>query len=242
MKIALCAAFILVFTVSYSLEPADSSKTKLKATAVVSLNSNGIAAVPAFSLDDPAIIAAITLSKNRFSYEPTLAYGFNLGPWVIDNWLRYKIIARPTFEFRAGMDVSSFFSDYKLPDETIRQSQRYFTFEIAGVYKITPEGSLSLMYWSDNGRDKGSIKGHFIDLIGERSAINITQHVLLAVNIQLFYINYTGQNDGLFISPKISTSVKNIPFSVFLQITQPFFSNISPSPGFKWNLGLSYTL
>jgi hypothetical protein len=241
MRLSYCLILFFIFSVSYSNEKADSSRTKLRAEATVSLNSNGIASIPAFSLDAPAIIASISLAKGRFSYDPTLAYGLDLRPWYIDNWLHYKLIVIPSFELRTGFNISSFFSKYMLPDEEIHQSQRYYAISFDATFKITPESYLSLTYWNDRGQDKGTLKGHFLDLTGERSGINIGRSVLLSVNVQLFYINYDGNNDGLFVSPKISSSVRNIPFSLFFQATQAIISNIEPFPGFRWNLGLGYT-
>jgi hypothetical protein len=242
MKISLYLVFFFIFTVSYSIEKADSSRTKLKANGTISLNSNGIASIPAFSLGKPAIIASITLVKNRFSYDPQLAYGLDFKAWFIDSWLHYKIVDRPHFEFRTGVNFSTFFSEYKGQDESIRQAQRYFAIELTGVYKISPNSSLLFAYWNDRGQEKGTLKGHFFNLVGERSEISIGKIVLLSTTFQLFYINYDGNNDGLFIAPKISFSVRNVPFSIFLQATQALESNISPFPGFRWNLGVSYTL
>jgi hypothetical protein len=232
-----------IFTLSFSQEKAENSKTKLKASATVSLNSNGIASIPAFSLDKPAIIASVTLAKNRFSYDPNLAYGLNLKPWCIDNWLHYKIIVRPSFELRAGFNISSFFSEYKFQDEeSVLKGERYFAFALTGLYKITPRMSLTIDYWNDRGQEKESLKGHYLSLAGERSEIGIGHKVLLSVALQLFYINYDGNNDGLFISPKISSSLREIPFAIYFQAIQALSSNISPFPGFRWNIGLSYTL
>jgi hypothetical protein len=242
MRLSFCFVFVFIFTASYSLEKADSSQAKLKASATFSLNSNGISSVPAFSLGDPAAMVAVVLAKKRFSYEPTLAYGLDGRPWFIDNWFRYKLVNRRAFELRIGMNVSSYFSEYKLPDETILQGQRYFAYEIAGVYKFSPNTSLSLSYWNDNGQEKGTLKGHFVDLIGERNNIPIGKHVLLGVNLQLFYINYDGNNDGLFVSPRVSSTVRNVPVSVYFQAIQALVSNISPFPEFQWNIGMAYTL
>ena len=242
MKILFSLVLFSICTVSYSQQPDTLSKRKLVATATVSLNSNGIATIPAFSLDKPAVMASLALVKNRFSYEPLLAYGTNLKPWFIDNWLHYKLIDRPFFEFRTGFNISSFFSEYKLPDETILQGQRYFAFEFTALYKFSPNTTLAFSYWNDRGQEPGTIKGHFLNLVGERSEINIGENILFAATIQLFYINYDGNNDGLFVSPKISSSVRNVPFSLFFQATQALQTNISPFPGFRWNLGLSYTL
>jgi hypothetical protein len=96
------------------------------------------------------------------------------------------------------------------------------------------------MYWNDNGQDPGSIKGNFYNSVYERTDIAIGESILLSVSLQFFYIGYTGNNDGLFISPRIASSVDNIPLSLYFQATQALSSNIEPYPGFKWNVGLAY--
>jgi hypothetical protein len=242
MRFSFCLIFVFFFTVSYSIDKADSLKSKLYTSCTVSLNINGIASIPAFSLDKPAIIASVTLVKGRFSYDPTLAYGLDLKPWFIDNWLHYKLIKKSTFELRAGFNISSFFSNYKLPDETILQGERYFAFAMAGTFFVSSNTTLTIDYWNDRGQERGTIKGHFVSLTGERSEIMLGEKVSITANIMLFYINYDGKNDGFFISPKISSYVRNIPFSIFFQASQAIQSNIEPFPGVRWNLGLAYAL
>src|SRR5665811_1454687 len=163
MRLSFCLVCFFIFTSSYSYEHADSSKTKLEAGAIVSLNSNGMASIPAFSLGKPAIIASISLAKNRFSYTPTLAYGFDLRPWFIDNWLNYKIIRKPVFELTAGFNISTFGSKYSLPDGSILEAQRYFAYAMTGVYKFSEKNSLTIAYWNDNGLEKGTLSGHFFN-------------------------------------------------------------------------------
>ena len=242
MKCLFCLLFLFIFTLSYSKERADSTESKLKTAASFSLNSNGIAPVPAFSLDEPAVMAAISLSMGRFSYEPMLAYGLDLKPWIIDNWIRYKIVNRPEFEIRTGVDVSMFFNEYELSEEeTILKGQLYIAWELAAVYKFSPLSNITMAYWNDRGQDEGTIKGHFISLSGERSGISVGRNLLFAGYLQLFYINYTGNSDGFFVSPKLSTSVRKIPLTLFFQAIQAIDSNIEPFPGFNWNLGLTFT-
>lgn len=242
MRLSYCLLFSFIFTSSYSQENADSLKRELKTSAVISINSNGIATIPAFSLDKPALMASLVLAKNRFSYEPLLAYGLDLRPWFIDNWLHYIIIRKPVFELRTGFNISSFFSDFETGEESIHQSQRYFAFEATATYKLPQKSYLSLSYWNDRGQENGTLKGHFISLIGERTEIPVGERVLLSAMVQVFYINYDGNNDGLFVSPKISSALRNVPFSIFLQATQALQSNIEPFPEFRWNIGMSYTL
>lgn len=242
MKQLLCFLFLFIFTVSWSQEQPESTRSKLEANGTISINSNGIAYIPAFSLDKPAIIATFSLAKNRFSYDPILSYGLDLRPWIIDNWLHYKLIDKPAFELKAGAVLSAFFSEYEAPTETIWQAQRYFAVEFTGLYKISPSSSMSLTYLHDRGQEPGTLIGHYLNLGVEKSEIAIGKSGLLSTALQLFYLNYSGNNDGIFISPKISFSVRNIPSAIYFQIIQALESNITPFPGFKWNVGLSYTL
>lgn len=241
----LLASLILfsVFTISWSQESADSTRSKkLKAEATVSINSNGIAYIPAFSLDKPALIGSFSLIKGRFSYDPQLCYSLELRPWIIDNWFHYKIIDRPVFEFRAGAVISSFFSEIETDDEVIHQAQKYLAVEFTGKYKFNPTTSLSLTYLLDRGQDPGTVTGHFFNLQADKSDIRLGKRGLLSGALQVFYINYTGNEDGLFAAGNISFSLRNIPFAVFGQAIQAISSNIDPFPKFKWNVGLSYTL
>jgi len=247
MRNFLIIIFSIIATFAISKEKPDSIKVKsdstkfpLKISGEVSLNSNGIAPIPAFALGKPTIMANITLRKNRFSYNPQLSYGLDFKPWIIDNWFRYQIIDEPKFELRTSVNISMFFSEYQTPDESVWRGQRYAALELAGIYKPSKNSSISLMVWYDKGFDTGTITGYFINLVGDVIDIGIGKHVLMAVNLQTFYINYTDENDGLFISPKISFSVRNIPAFIFGQAIQPLISNISPYPDFQWNIGLGY--
>lgn len=241
MKLFVSAILLCFSSVSFSIENNDTLTSKLKAGCTISLNSNGIASIPSFSLDKPAIMASITLAKGRFSYDPTLAYGLDLRPWFIDNWLHYRLVVKPKFDLRTGFNISTFGSKYLLDEGSIHEAQRYFAFELSGTYKLTSKSILSLSYWNDRGQEPGTIKGHFFSIVGERSDIMLGEKVSLAANVMIFYINYTGNEDGLFISPKISSYVKDLPFSLYFQGTQAIQSNIDPFPRFRWNVGLSYT-
>jgi hypothetical protein len=244
MKKFLIALTILsLFVGGWSQERADSIPSKkLQAEATFSLNSNGIAYVPAFSLDKPAIIGSFSLVKNRFSYDPALYFSLDLRPWIIDNWFHYKIVNRPVFELKAGAVISAFFSELEVADEVIHQTQKYLAAEIVGKYKFSPLSSLSFTYLFDRGQDPGTLKGHFFNLQADRSGMPLGKRVLLSASLQVFYLEYTGNNDGLFTAGYVSASLRNVPLHLFFQAIQALDSNISPFPGFKWNLGLSYSL
>lgn len=249
MKTLFCALLFLISVTAFPNNPQDSVKKKLEGNLSFSLNSNGISSIPSFSLDKPAAISTVSLSKGRFLYEPQLAYGLNFKPWYIDNWFHYKIINRPSVEVRTGMNLSTFFwpdTIYQFANATesekILKAQKYFDLELAITYRFNPKTSLTALYWNDRGLDKGTIQGHFCDFIADKSDIKAGKKLLLAVNVQLFYIEYRGKSDGMFISPRLASSVKNIPLTLFIQATQAIVTNIKPFPEFKWNLGLSYSL
>ena len=234
---------LFVFTVSWSQESADSTKSKkLSAAARLSLNYNGIAYIPAFSLDKPAIIGAFSLAKGRFSYDPQLSYGLDFKPWIIDNWFHYKIVDRTSFEFKAGAVFSAFFSEIETEGESILQAQKYLAVEFVSTYRFTSNSSLAFTYLLDRGQDPGTLSGHFFNLQAERSDFNLGKKGLLSTSLQLFYIDYTGDEDGLFAAANISASIRDIPFSIFFQAIQALASNINPFPEFKWNVGLAYSI
>jgi hypothetical protein len=218
-------------------EPNHEVRTKKNASLTVSLNSNGISSIPAFSLGAPAIVGTAGLSLGRLSYDPVLAYGIDMKPWYIDSWIHYLVIDRTSFRLRTGFNFSNFFSELKLPDKTILQGERFWALELAGIYNINEKTSITLMYWNDRGQDPGTISGHFLALAGDMWDIKISKQARLGLNIMAFYIGYTGKNDGFFVSPKISLSAGKSPISIFLQANQPISSNIEPSPLFEWNAG-----
>lgn len=240
------ALLILLLAAPAALKAADkpdSLKSKLTAGATFSLNSNGIASIPAFSLDAPALIFSPFVAKGRFSYEPALAYGLDLKPWFIDNWFNYKLINRPKFELKASWNLSSFFTKFEPIDTThVLKTERYFAYALTGTIRFSPSLSLQLAYWNDRGQEKESLKGHFLNAVLEKSQIPVGNHVLLTAALQTFYIDYTGNSDGFFITPRLSASVRNIPVSLFFMATQAIQSNIDPFPKFRWNVGIGYSL
>lgn len=241
-KIVLLLILAAINRFSFSQDASSNDDSKLKAACTFSFNTNGISSIPSFSLGAPAVIANPSFNYGRFNYEPVLAYDLDIQPWFIDNWFRYRIIDRPKFEFRTGLNFSMFFTDLRLPDSTVLQGQRYWAAEFTSVYKPTESSFISAAYWNDRGQDRGTIKGHFLSLMAEKSAIPVGKSVLLAANLHFFYINYDGNNDGLFLSPKLTCSLKRAPASLFFHGIQALSSNISPYPGFSWNLGLAYTI
>lgn len=241
MKGLLIFIFLTSAIASFSKEESDSTRNPLLFSGSISFNSNGMAPIPSFALGKPALTANLSIAKGRFSYNPQLSYDLHLKPWIIDNWFHYKIIDKSRFALRTGVNVGAFFSDIEVTGQTIRQVQRYFAIELAGTYKITEKSSLGLMFWYDKGADPGTIEGYFINLVYDRPEIPIGKHIYMGINIQTFIVDYTSNNDGFFISPRASFETKYVPVFLFYQGIHPLISNISPDPGFQWNVGIGYS-
>ncbi|MDZ7607257.1 MAG: hypothetical protein U5K79_17120 [Cyclobacteriaceae bacterium] len=118
-------------------------------------------------------------------------------------------------------------SEFKNADTTGRSwyGQRYLTPELAATFKFPKNRSLAAMLWYDIGIEPNTISGYFYNLQYDRYGIPAGRHVTLGLNVMLFYTDYTGNNDGFFISPKISATSTKLPITLFFQGIQPFTSN-----------------
>ncbi|NQU54534.1 MAG: hypothetical protein HQ522_18585 [Bacteroidetes bacterium] len=241
MRSIISIIFLLIAFLGIANEKAALEKQSVKISGSLSINTNGIAPIPSFSFGKPIISTNLSISRNRFSYDPFFAYSFDLKPWIIDNWFHYKLVVKPKFEMRTGVNVSMFFSEYKMPEVDLWQGQRYTTLELAETYKFSETSSLSLLTWYDRGLEDGTISGYFINLVADKSDISIGSHFLMDINLQAFFIDYTDKNDGLFLAPTITCSSTDIPAFVFFQGIQQLVTNMLPAPDFSWNLGVGFS-
>jgi len=241
MRTIIFVAFFMVALSAICRERSDTTQNPVDVSGLLSLNLNGIAPVPAFALGKPALIASVSVQKGCFSYDPQIAYGLNFKPWIIDNWFHFKLLNTSRFEIRTGLDLSMFFSDFESPEGIRLQGQRYIALELSGKYKLNPKSSFELMFWSDNGIENGTISGYFLDLVYDISDITMGKHLSLAINVQAFGIDYTDNNDGIFLSPKLTFSTPLLPLILFGQGIVPIASNMEPHPEFQGNLGIGYT-
>ena len=240
MKVFLVFIFSTISIIGFTKEKSDSTRYPLQVSGAASLNSNGIAPVPSFALGKPAITLNLTLKKRWFSYDPQFSYGLDFRPWIMDNWFHFRIIDKTKFELRTGFNISTFFSEYQTPAQFVWHGQKYGTLELAGIYKFSPTSSIGLMGWYDKGFDTGTVTGYFIDVAYDKTDVPIGKHLLFAVNVQLFYIDYTGNSDGFFVSPKLALTARKLPLSIFFQGIQALSTNITPFPEFQWNIGVGY--
>src|SRR5262245_13872079 len=97
-----------------SLQQSNSKKAIL--SGAIAVTNNGISLIPTFSLDKPAAIFDLYVSKSRFSFDPEFTFSLHDGkPWYFLFWFRYKIANTGRFRFTAGTHLGLNFKRSVLP-------------------------------------------------------------------------------------------------------------------------------
>lgn len=216
------------------------SSTAIVAAGKIQLANSGFAPVPAFSFDDPIATTLFTLQKKRFSYEPDFALGLNGNPWMINNWLRIKIIDKKIVTVKTGINASLFFeSELTDAGEDVLHAQRNVSFDVGVESKISDSWRINFTYLHNYGRDPGALSGNFLDIAGSFSPLTISKTIFLSFKQQLFYFGF-GDLKGLSTSTNIRVLHDRFPLALFIQGVLPLWANF-PGNDFKWNTGIEYS-
>lgn len=217
-----------------------------KFSGTISANTNGISPIPAFSLEKPAIVGSLSLRKKRFSYDPETAFSVKGVPWFLNSYFRYRLIEKPRFQFRTGVIWGI---GYSYPEvtlngvsRTIAIAERFFWLELVPKYVISEKLALSSIIFIGYNFEPGSVKRiDYISLIGNITKAGLGKKVYLNFFPQIFYLNLDGATDGFFIAGVLGIGLTKLPLVLSTQFNQTLTTSISPDPGFKWNVGLSYS-
>ncbi len=245
--------FTLLFMVlfSYGQEAIDEklqdgNDNDFKFSGTIGLNTNGISPVPAFSLGKPAIMGFFSLRKNRFSFDPEIAYATDGTPWFFSSCFRYLILDKK----KLGIKVAAVWNvSHSYPEviengilKTITKADRYLVFEFVPTYKLSEKFSIGSAVFVGRGFDKGSLKQmHFISLVGNITKVGLSKRLYCSIFPQVFYLNLDGDTDSFFVSGVFGIGHEKLPMFLSMQMNQPVATSVSPDPGFSWNMGLSYT-
>ncbi len=216
-----------------------------KFSGTIGLNTNGISPVPAFSLGKSAIMGFFSLRKNRFSFDPEIAYATDGTPWFFSSCFRYRILDKKKW----GIKVAAVWNvSHSYPEviensilKTITKAERYVVFEFIPTYKFSEKFSLVSAVFVGRGFDKGSLKQmHFISLVGNITKVGLSEKSFCSIFPQVFYLNLDGDTDSFFVSGVFGIGHEKLPLFLSTQMNRPVVTSISPNPGFSWNVGLSY--
>ncbi len=216
-----------------------------KFSGALSLNTNGISPVPAFSLGKPAIIGFFSLRKNRFSFDPEIAYSTDGTPWFFSSCFRYRIFGKGNFGIKMAANWSISHSYPEVIEngitQTITKGERYLVLEFVPTFKLSDKFSLGSAVFVGRGLDKGSVKQmHFISVVTNFTKLRLSEKLFYSLFPQIFYLNLDGDTDSFFVSGVAGIGHENVPLFLSTQMNKPMVTSISPNPGFSWNIGLSY--
>lgn len=221
------------------------SANQFRFSGTITANTNGISPIPAFSLDKPAVLAFLSLTKKRFSYDPQLAFSAKGVPWFINNCFRYKLIDSRRFSFRGGIIWGLGFTYPSVVQngstKTIAKAERFIWLETTPRYVISRRVAISATTYSGHGFNDGDVDFiNFISLVGNFTRLPLAGKVYFNVFPQVFYLNIDNESEGVFFSGVFALGVFDFPVTISTQMNETFDTNLSPDPGFKWNIGIHY--
>lgn len=190
----------------------------------LSYMTTGVAPVPYFAIEGDAFFGTLSIDYGKIGLFADMALKGNGNLWFTDTWIRYNIIKNEKSNLRIAGNWSLSGQDYADgSNNTVRESTRYLMLEIYGQ-RTFRDISLSGMYWNAQGIGDRTIDGHFLIFSAEKPFD--LGSMQLSVKPSVFFIEYTGNTDGLFLSGTASLSYEDIPLVLSFQIVPPVESNI----------------
>ncbi len=243
-SISLLSLLLVPFLV-FAQDAGDTLPIGLQFSGTIKVNTNGIATVPAFSLGKPAVIGILSFNKKRFGFDQYIAFSAEGEPWFLESYFNFKLVDSPKFDFNTS---AMWGIGYSHPEvmldgtlQTIMKAERYVFLIFSSTYKLSEKVSVSGATYHGYGFPELSIRwANFISLVGNIARLKMGKSMYASLFPQLLYINLDYQNDGFFVAGTFGVGHKKWPLFLSTQLSQVFAGNLSPSPGFKWSIGLSY--
>ena len=221
---------------------AQESKQTLGGT--ITATNNGISIIPSFSLDKPAINFNMSMSGERFSFDPLLQFGMNGKPWSFVFWGRYKMIKQERFTLTIGGHPAFLFLEEDLivgnvPDRQMI-ANRYLAGEINSNYMINKKLSMGLYYLSGSGiQTIAAKKIDFLALNTIISDIRLYQDFQIKINPQIYFLDVDGDS-GFYVNSSFTISKTDFPILLQGFFNQKLISTIQ-GENLLWNVSLLYT-
>jgi hypothetical protein len=235
-------ASFFVFTSLIAQEQAPAKPTG-QFGGVITATNNGVSIIPSFTLGRPALLFDLSLSGERFSFDPMLRFGMDGKPWSFVFWGRYKAIKDKPFTLTVGAHPAFIFAERIVKvngqEKSMFVSQRFLAMEVAPMYKFSKRLSMGLYYLRGHGFNPiPPDNSNFLALNTVVSNIPVGGDFNLRVNPQLFFLK-VDDNSGTYITSNFTVSKPGFPIGFQGLVNQKIKSTI-PGDDFIWNVGLLY--
>jgi hypothetical protein len=218
--------------------PENHRKDSLSFHGAIALSRIGAAPVPVPPIYHPCLSAGISVTYGRISYEPVINCQQNGRPWIIDNWLHYRLYGNKKWRLVTGINPFLYFPGNPGGKPPVHGNLN-LSAALSATCRFSGRWSMSLDYRYDWGFDGIVLTGHFI-CTSLSMLQDLPARLYLRWNLHAVCFDYPGQFHGLFGSTDIYLGSKKWKGSVFFQALQPLACREGPVP-FIWNAGVAYT-
>jgi hypothetical protein len=235
-------ASFFVFTSLIAQEQAPAKPTG-QFGGVITATNNGVSIIPSFTLGRPALLFDLSLSGERFSFDPMLRFGMDGKPWSFVFWGRFKAIKDKPFTLTVGAHPAFIFAERIVKvngrEEKMFVSQRFLAMEIAPMYKFSNRLSMGLYYLRGHGFNPiPPDNSNFIALNTVISGVPVGGGFNMRINPQLFYLK-VDDTSGTYFTSNFTVTKPGFPIGFQGLFNQKIKSTI-PGDDFIWNVGLLY--
>ncbi len=237
--------FLLFQGVIYTASAQVNDPDTINFSGSLSVTNKGISVIPVFTLGKPALINSFSLSKGRFSFDPTLRFNLEgFKPWAFIFWFRYKVVDSARFSFKIGVNPSFSFKDVDLSasnysDKSI-MLRRYLAGELSPNFMISKKISINPFYLVGHGIG-GNVNNYnnYVALRTSISNVGLGGDYSFSLSPQVYYLNLD-HKEGFYVASGISFKKANFPFSISAMFNRTIDAEID-SDDFIWNVTLSYS-
>lgn len=244
-RTTICVLIFTSFCFPHSLSAQEtvSAKPAGQFGGVITATNNGVSIIPSFTLGRPALLFDLSLSGERFSFDPMLRFGMDGKPWSFVFWGRYKAIKDKPFTLTVGAHPAFIFAERIVKvngrEETMFVSQRFLAMEVAPSYKISKRLSMGLYYLRGHGFNPiPPDNSNFIALNTIISGVPVGGGFNMRINPQLFYLK-VDDDSGTYATSNFTVSKPGFPIGFQGLVNQKIKSSI-PGDDLIWNVGLLY--
>jgi hypothetical protein len=210
---------------------------------VITATNNGVSIIPSFTLGRPALLFDLSLSGERFSFDPMLRFGMDGKPWSFVFWGRYKAIKDKPFTLTVGAHPAFIFAERIVKvngqEKTMFVSQRFLAMEVAPMYKFSNRLSMGLYYLRGHGFNPiPPDNSNFIALNTVISGVPVGGGFNMRINPQLFFLK-VDDTSGTYITSNFTVTKPGFPIGFQGLVNQKIKSTIA-GDDFIWNVGIMY--
>ena len=228
-------------------EKKDSLLVKSNFSGLVGLTTNGLSIIPTFALNAPAYNFLLSVSKNKFSFDPDIRMTLDGRKGSMVFWFRYKAVEGKRYNLGVGAHPAFNIQARKILDpgtrqlSEISQLRRFIAAEINQGYQVSKNLRVGVYYLKGFGLQGDAVKSsHFLTLNSTISNIKLGGGTSLQFTPQVYYLKLD-KEDGIFYTHTISISKKDFPFLLQSTINKNIKTNINGGDRFQWNVTLFYS-